>query len=105
MISGQATPNNGEIDVQSVIPVNCTLKNLRISVNSNTRTTDTVFIIRNGGVSGNLTITVGAGLTGSFSDLVNTDVITAGDLLNYMITFGAGAGAISYTGAGVEITT
>jgi len=58
-------------------PVAATLSNLSCKVSLNTRTVGTVLNYKINGSPSNQSITIGAGLTGEFTDASNTDSITA----------------------------
>lgn len=66
---------------------------LSLHVATNARSSDTVFTLFKNGAAGNQTITVPAGSTGNFSDLVNTDSISAGDKICTRLVAGTGTGA------------
>jgi len=106
VMSGSALPvaTTNELDVQSVVAKASTFDTLRITVFTNARGTASTFKSRINGVDGNLSITIGAGLTGAFSDLINNDSVTAGDFINYIINLGGGGGSIGVRGAGLVIT-
>lgn len=70
---------------------------------SNTLDAATTIMTRKNGANGNLTVTIGAGATGVFEDLVSTDSYIAADLVNFKITTPAGAGMAMLSIAGFEI--
>ena len=74
-----------------------TLSNLRTYVSTNTIANASTLTLRKNGGNGNQSVSVGAGLTGSFEDAVNTDDIAAADELNYIRIGGAGTGSIRWT--------
>jgi hypothetical protein len=71
-----------------------TLQNVYIVVQTNTRVNDSTVISRKNGSNGNISITIGAGLTGTFSDTTHTDTLTSGDTFCFAITLGASAGTL-----------
>jgi hypothetical protein len=74
-----------------------TTRNLFLRVSSNSRVLDTVFKSRKNGADGNLIITVGGTLTGTFEDTSNSDTISAGDLYNLQIQGGLEALSLTFT--------
>jgi hypothetical protein len=76
---------------------------LYIRVTVNATTTDSTVRSRKGGANGNQLITIGAGLTGTFTDDVNSDALVAGNLYNVQVTAGA-VGNITITIVGSTLT-
>lgn len=79
------------------IPIyyNATLSNLFVRIVSNAASaSSTVVSFPNGG-TGNLTVTIGAGATGTFTDTTHTDTLTSGQTLCYQVNTGTG-GAVVY---------
>ena len=68
-----------------------TMKNLGVYISANARTTDTIVRGRKNGANGNLTLTIGAAVTGMLEDTSNTDTVVAGDDYNYDVTTSTGA--------------
>lgn len=99
-----ATP---ELDAQLKIRGAATLRNMRVSVISNTFSAGpSAIITRINGVSGNMTVSIGAGISGAFSDLSNTDTLAAGDLFDWMITTpGSGTGVLTVGSIANEFET
>lgn len=73
--------------VDSTVGITCrmagTLQNLYAYSLANARTTTTTINSRVNSANGNLTLSIGAGVTGSFEDTVNTDTIAVNDLINW----------------------
>lgn len=65
------------------------------NVGANTRSDATILQTRLNGSNGNGVVSVGAGLTGLFTDTVNTDMVASGDLYCWTVVVGAGTGAIA----------
>lgn len=65
-----------------------TLSLFSVKVGVNTYTSDATMRVRINETDGNGVIVVGAGLTGLFQDLVNSDVISQGDEVDYSIVGG-----------------
>ena len=82
-----ASENFGKININ----VTGTWKNLHVNIGANARTTTTTFRSRKNLANGNQVVSVGAGLTGIFEDLVNTDSVSANDDLAYARIMGASA--------------
>ena len=59
-----------------------TLKNLNSIIYVNSFSVITTVILRINSANGNGTVSIGAGVTGSFEDVVNTDNISVNDLVN-----------------------
>lgn len=94
-IGQTGTPNTDELLSQATTKTIATLKNMCISVTSNTRSTNTTINTRINGVDGNLTLTIAGAATGFFEDSSNTDNIISGDLINYKHVTGTGSGTLS----------
>ncbi len=96
-----------EANAQSKVRTAGTLRYLQVYINSNGRGTSTIYKTRINGADGNSSITVTAGATGLFEDTSNTDTIASGDLVNFSVTNGSGAGSITpnFLGAWVITTT
>lgn len=74
----------------------------RVKTNGLTTAAATVTFRKNAG-AGNQTISVGAGLTGEFEDVTNTDTNTGGDLIDYQIvTANSGSGTLVIGAMGVQ---
>ncbi len=90
---------SGAITTESTIQTKLrspgTLKNFMFSVASNARTTATTANSRVNGANGNLAISVGASATGFFEDTTNSDALNVGDLIDFAVTTGTGAGTIT----------
>lgn len=85
---------------QMPVPLKCTISNARVFILTNTANFSTVYVLQKNGVDTNISITVGAGVTGWVEDNTNTTDITKGDLINWRITSAAGSGShTSYTAA------
>lgn len=63
----------------------------------NGRVTNTLLRNRINGANGSLLITVGAGATGGFEDVSNSDTIVPGDLINWVFVSSTGGGSASPT--------
>lgn len=82
-----------------------TLSKMRVLSNSNARASATTVTARKNGADTALTVSIGAGLTGTFSDLSNTVAYADGDLWNYAITTGTGGSAIRIGSITAELAT
>ncbi len=94
--------NTTEARAQSPALGTLTLQNLSLRVATNTRNGDTTFVIRKGGVSDALTITIPAATTGLFEDTANTVSVVATDLINYGWTPGGSSGELKIYMMAVE---
>ncbi len=90
-----------ELDRQSPVARALTFRRMTLHVNTNTTLLSSTMEFRISGVSGNLLITIGAGLTGIFRDITNSDAVAAGDLVAYELTKGDG-NVLNITGAAIE---
>lgn len=72
-----------------------TVSKLAIQISSNTRATACTLKSRRNGADGNLTITIGAGLTGHFEDATHSDAIADGDTYCFQIDTSTGGGSLS----------
>jgi len=96
-----------EEDYMNFVPVATTFSQFIMHISVNTFDGDTVYqtLVGTFGarVAGNLTITVGAGLTGSFIDAVNSDVLAIGDfILGTADNTASGAGALTLISSGIR---
>jgi hypothetical protein len=71
------------------------IRNLRVYVASNARTTNTTVKTRINAGTGGQTVTFGSTGVGWQQDSVNSDTINAGDLVNLIVTTGSGSGAFT----------
>lgn len=94
-----------ESTTQATMRTTGTLQSLSVYISANPRTTDTVIGTRKNGAAGGLSVTIGAGLTGLFTDYVGSDSLVSGDLSNLFITTGTGVGAIVPRMIGTEFIT
>ena len=90
--------------VRSVCPYSGTIKDFWIRAGSNTLSVDCDVTMLINGVAASITTTVTIGSEASFSDLVNTESISAGDLLELRSVCAAGSGLISTISWGITIT-
>lgn len=93
--AGAFTLNGTEALTQYTIRTASTFSRLRARVTANTLNGATTVRLRINGFYGNLILTIGAGLTGWFEDVVNSDAIAAGDALNYELVTGGAAGTMT----------
>jgi len=73
-----------------------------VNMPRNTLDVTTVFHMRIGGADGNLNVSIGAGATGFFEDLISTDNIISTDLINFDNDTPAGTGSADVDYMGVE---
>jgi hypothetical protein len=85
-----------ESDQQILFRSTGTLSKLYVRVITNTNVNAITFTIRKNGANGNLNLSIGAGVTGTFEDSTNTDTVAAGDKLNYQSTNGGATGTMTY---------
>jgi len=103
-VGGFLSGDTVETTAQYRYRVAATLSNFRIYASENTLDGETTARVRVNGANGNQVVTVGAGLTGGFEDAENTDVIAAGNLLNYQAIAG-GTGLIRLSVMQVKVTS
>ena len=80
-IVGTLSKNTTEAPSQFTNGATATLQNLYIYISANTASVATV-TSRIGGVNGNLSASIGSGVTGAIEDTTHTDSIIAGNLIN-----------------------
>lgn len=85
-ICGEGTLGSAEAIVKYIIRTNMTLSNMRVYVSSNPTYAASVRL-RVNGINGNQVVSIGAGATGAFEDAANTDDISAGDYVDYYLTY------------------
>lgn len=71
------------------------LSNLYVTVDANSRSTNTAFRVRVNGGNGNQTVTFAAAETGAKEDTSNTDALADGDAFGWAMTTGTGGGSIN----------
>lgn len=84
--SEMETNNSTEANMQVPIRTAGTLSKLYVEVSSNTAVLANTFRTRINGGNGAQSVSITAGTTGLFEDTVNSDTISAGDLVNYQLT-------------------
>lgn len=94
-----------ETNIQHRIKAAATAQNLFVYISVNARTTSTTATFRNNGANGNLTVSIGGGLTGIFEDTTNTDSLAIDDLVNYVIVTGTGTENFTTRIISVELST
>lgn len=105
LVGDIADINTTELDrLSPTINFTCTLENLAVYVSANGRSTDTVYRSRINGANGNLVVTVPAGATGWFEDTSNSDSLSSGDDVNWVMTTSTGTGTITTKTISGEIT-
>lgn len=104
-LSGLRGGNTTEADGQCYIDTYGSLKYSYGVVQSNGRSTATTLTSRINGVNGTITISVGAGLTGAFSDSVHSDAVKPGDKVCWNHTTGSGSGTISWLIFNISLET
>lgn len=72
-----------------------TFSNLFTNIITNAATSTSTFKYRKGGANGNQVLSVGAGVTGELTDVTNTDLLAAGDIIDYQFINGGG-GTIAF---------
>jgi hypothetical protein len=92
---GPGYTTNTEITRQLAYRVAGTLSLFTLVVLTNDRGASTA-VSRINGADGNQSLSIGASATGTFTDAVNTDTFSAGDLINIHISTGSGGTTISF---------
>lgn len=77
--------NSTESNAQFKNKLNATLRNLFVLVSANTASIASV-VSRKNGANGNLTVSIGSGVTGAFEDTTHTDTLVSGDLVDTLFT-------------------
>lgn len=94
-ISGDTGIATAENDAKMPFRSNGTFSGMSTNVSTNTVNASTTFRFRKNAANGNQTFSVGSSATGQFQDLVNTDTVTAGDLVDYSTVSGGTSGTMS----------
>jgi hypothetical protein len=84
------TPGGAEPPTQATFGFAVTLSRATAAVSPNPSTTASTLVSRVNGANGAQTVSVGAGLTGTFQDTTHVDVLAATDLANLLLTPGTG---------------
>lgn len=95
-VQGAASNNIDRLRRQWKAGASFTVRNMRVYVSANTRSATTNFRLQKNGISGSLNVAVGAGLTGWFEDVSNSDSIADNDLLNFALVAGTGTGTCTF---------
>lgn len=88
--SGRLTPRANEAQNQMRWHTAVTLSHLWARVVANATSASSSVVSRKNGVDGNLTLSIGAGATGTFEDTTHTDSIASGDDAAIKVVAGAG---------------
>lgn len=91
-----------EADAQHEMLYSATFCGFSIYISSNGRASTTTARFRKNGANGNQNLTIGAGLTGFFTDTTNTDTVVNGDDVCMSVTHGSGSGNAAYRSVTVE---
>jgi len=102
-IVGITTKDSIENHRQIVMPQNLTLQRLSCQISVNASIASTNLNLRVNGVTVNSSVLIGAGLTGTFQDLVNTDNLLNGDLTNYQVVIAPTGSTIEFISASVQV--
>ena len=73
-----------------------TASKLFVPITGNGLTSASTVYTRKGAVNGALTVSIGAGASGIFEDTTHSDSLVAGNLYNYRVVTGAGAGQLLF---------
>lgn len=95
-------PTGAEALSQVLARSSYTMANLFLRVVTNGTTGSSTSTSRKNAAPGNMSVTIGAGLTGTFEDTVNTDSLVTGDLFCERLVVGAG-GSINRSLLGVTL--
>lgn len=101
-LGGAAFYGTTEAYAQYRFRVAATLSNLRVYVSVNSLNNSTTCRTRLAGGPGAQSVSIGAGVTGSFEDAVNTDAVAVGTLVNFEEVTTGTAGSITLTALGVK---
>ncbi len=102
---GEGTQETTLTQANILIPSTGTLRNLRANVAANTLNNITNVTIWVNNATTGITVQYGGGVTGALSDLTNTFVVAAGDLLSIKSVTTANGGAMSDLSWGFELNT
>jgi hypothetical protein len=101
---GRPAVNATESFMKTRVHVAGTASKLWFRITSNGVSATSTITSRKNGADGNLTQSFGAGTTGEFSDLVNSDTIAANDDYNFKLVVGAGGTSIDLLSITVNFT-
>ena len=76
------------------IPISGTLSNFYVSVLSNSASNSITYSVWQNGSTTSLGVTIGAGATGLFTNLVNTVAVSAGDLIQFIANNTSSSGQV-----------
>jgi len=92
-----------EIIQQTPFSNDCTLRRITIHISVSTTDEVTDCRLRINGVNGNQVITIASTTTGVFQDLINTDVISSGDLVGYLFEILGSANSLIIPSMMIEV--
>lgn len=92
---GGLVRRTGENEMKVPVNYNGTLSDLSCHIPSNSRATTSTLRSRINGSNGTQVISITAGATGFFRDITNSDIISAGDVINASFTNGTGSQTLS----------
>jgi len=98
-------PTNTELRAQMKPRVDVTIQKLYWTIGYNYCEQDSSLFLRVNGANGNLGIIVGAGLSGAFEDLINSDNVNADDLIDWQVVTGASGQLIHMVVAAEQVST
>jgi len=101
-VVGISTKAGVENDRHTVMPNAFTLSDLTVEIQFNPSAQTTNLNIRINAVTGNLSASIPAGLTGTFTDAVNTDNVVLGDLIDYQVILNLGS-SITFDSASMVV--
>ena len=90
IIGSRAFRATTEADAKVTVYESLTWANLYVKVTVNDASSTTSCNSRVNGAAGNMSVSIGAGITGEFEDNSNSDALVADDDINYQLTRGAG---------------
>ncbi len=95
VLGGYAPKSGAESEAQIIVRRAYTFSELFVRIVANLTISASVYRLRINGANGNQSVTIPAGTSGTFEDLVNTDILVAGDSINSQYVLGATAFVIT----------
>lgn len=101
---GQRIAMTTESDAQASLGMAATLANLRCYVRANSLTAASTYKSRVAGADGNLSVSIGSGATGWFSDTTNSDSVSADQQVAFALVAGGSGTSITLYAVTVKVT-
>lgn len=94
--TGSVYSDTTEVNAQLTWRTAGTFSNLYLRLTTNSVAATSTCVFRKGGASGNQSVSIGSSSSGEKQDVTHSDVVSAGNLINYLLTNGSVTGTITF---------